>query len=47
LAIVDFTGLNNRMMAEELQTGAVKNLSVSVNDTSGTGISLYDINLAK
>lgn len=47
LAIVDFTGLNNQMKADGLQPGAVKNLRVSVSDTSATGISIYDINLVK
>lgn len=39
--------LNEKMKADGLQTGATKNLRVTVADTSGTGTSIYNINLVK
>ncbi|EKD66872.1 MAG: hypothetical protein ACD_49C00001G0007, partial [uncultured bacterium (gcode 4)] len=45
LAITNIVGLNNQMKAEWLASGSIKNIRVSVVDTSG--LSLYDINLTK
>jgi hypothetical protein len=45
LALINFKGINNQMIKEGLQTGATKNLRVSVNDTSG--VSIYNITIKK
>ena len=47
LAIVNFRGLNAQMAAEGLQKGQTKTLQISVNDTSGNGMSIYSVTITK
>lgn len=47
LAIVDFKWLNDLMKSQWFQTGQTKNLRISVNDTSWTWLSIYNIDLVK